>query len=86
MWDGAENDEANIAWTRELAAKLEPYGVGGVYMTFTSDTGDDRVRDVAGANYDRLVAVKDKYDPGNMFRLGANVRPSIEATARADQR
>jgi FAD/FMN-containing dehydrogenase len=86
MWDGAENDDANIAWTRELSAKLEPHAVGGVYMTFTSDTGEDRARDVAGANYDRLVAVKDKYDPGNMFRLGTNVRPSIEATARADQR
>ena len=34
---------------------------------------------------DRLVAIKDHYDPGNMFHLGQNIRPSTEATARADQ-
>jgi FAD/FMN-containing dehydrogenase len=85
MWDGAEEDERNIAWTRELADKLAPYGVGGVYMTFTSDTGDDRARDAVGDNYERLVAVKDRYDPGNMFHLGTNIRPSVEATARADR-
>ena len=85
MWDGPEEDERNIAWTRELFGKLAPYAAGGVYMTFTSDTTDERARDAVGANYERLVAVKDKYDPGNMFRLGPNIRPSAEATARADR-
>ena len=69
----------------ELAEKLAPYGVGGVYMTFTSETGEDRARDAVGGNYERLVAVKDRYDPGNMFHLGQNIRPSAEATARADR-
>jgi FAD/FMN-containing dehydrogenase len=85
MWDEPEADERNIGWTRELADKLAPYGVGGVYMTFTSDTGEERARDAVGDNYDRLVAVKDRYDPANMFRLGTNIRPSAEATARADR-
>jgi FAD/FMN-containing dehydrogenase len=85
MWDGSDADERNIAWTRELAEKLAPYGVGGVYTTFTSDTGEARVRDAVGDNYDRLVAVKDRYDPANMFRLGANIRPSVQAAARADR-
>jgi len=85
MWDGPEEDERNIAWTRELFGKLAPYAAGGVYMTFTSDTTDERARDAVGANYERLVAVKDKYDPGNMFRLGPNIRPSAEATARAER-
>src|SRR4051794_33961486 len=77
------DDDANIAWARALAATLEPYTTGGVYLTFSSDTGDDRVKDAFRSHYDRLVAIKDRYDPGNMFHLGQNIRPSVEAAARA---
>jgi FAD/FMN-containing dehydrogenase len=48
-----------------------------VYLNYTSDTGDARVRSTYGAEkYDRLVALKDKYDPENLFRLNQNIRPS----------
>jgi FAD/FMN-containing dehydrogenase len=85
QWVDPEADDANIAWARELAKTMEPYSTGGVYITFSSDTGDQRVQDAFRSHYDRLVAIKDRYDPGNMFRLGPNIRPSVEAAARADR-
>lgn len=69
--------QAHTAWARGLAADLEPHTTRGVYLNFTSDVGDDRVRSTYGdAKYDRLVALKDRYDPGNLFRLNQNIRPS----------
>jgi FAD/FMN-containing dehydrogenase len=85
MWSDPAEDERHFAWTRELAAQLAPHSTGGVYVTFDSDQGEDRVRDAYRGHYDRLVAIKDRYDPGNMFRLGQNIRPSVEAAARADR-
>jgi FAD/FMN-containing dehydrogenase len=83
QWTDPADDEANLAWARELAGVLEPYCSGGVYLTFSSDVGDARVQDAFRSHYERLVAIKDRYDPGNMFHLGQNIRPSIEAAARA---
>jgi FAD/FMN-containing dehydrogenase len=70
-------DEAHVAWTRALAADLEPHTTTGVYLNYTSDEGEERVRATYGpAKYERLVALKDKYDPKNLFRLNQNIRPS----------
>jgi FAD/FMN-containing dehydrogenase len=85
QWTSAADDETNIGWTRELAGKLTPYSSGGVYVTYTSEEDDERVRDAYQSHYDRLVEVKDRYDPGNMFRLGQNIRPSAAAAARAER-
>src|SRR3954447_23616353 len=83
QWTDPEDDERNVEWTRALAKSLDPYSSGGVYITYSSDVGDARVRDAFRDHYDRLVAIKDRYDPGNMFHLGQNIRPSVEAAARA---
>jgi len=73
-------ERAQVAWARELAADLAPHTVPGVYLNYTSDEGDERVRSSFGEErYARLVAVKDRYDPGNLFRLNQNVRPSAGA-------
>ena len=73
-------EQAQVAWARELAADLSPHTVPGVYLNYTSDEGDERVRSSFGEErYARLVAVKDRYDPGNLFRLNQNVRPSAGA-------
>ena len=73
-------EQAQVAWARELAADLAPHTVPGVYLNYTSDEGDERVRSSFGEErYARLVAVKDRYDPGNLFRLNQNVRPSAGA-------
>jgi hypothetical protein len=79
MWmePDAETAEAHIAWARGLAADLKPHVTDGVYLNYTSDEGEDRVRSSYGEEkYGRLVALKDRYDPGNMFRLNQNIRPS----------
>jgi hypothetical protein len=86
MEPGQEAADANITWARRLADDLEPETTDGVYLNYTSDVGEERVRSSYGEEkYARLVALKDRYDPANMFHLNQNIRPSIEATARAEQ-
>ena len=88
MWmePGQEAEDAHVAWARDLAADLAPHTTEGVYLNYTSDEGEERVRSTfGGEGYARLVALKDKYDPGNMFHLNQNIKPSLEATARAER-
>jgi FAD/FMN-containing dehydrogenase len=68
--------QAHIAWARELAGELKPHTVDGVYLNYISDEGEERVRSTYGPKYDRLVALKNRYDPENLFRLNQNIRPS----------
>jgi hypothetical protein len=79
MWmdPGEEAAAAHIGWARELGSAMAPHTTAGVYLNFTSEEGDDRVREMYGPErYARLVALKDKYDPQNVFRLNQNIRPS----------
>jgi FAD/FMN-containing dehydrogenase len=79
MWmePDAETEAAHRRWARELADDLRPHTTDGVYLNFTSDTGEERVRATFGdERFARLVAVKDRYDPDNLFRLNQNIRPS----------
>jgi FAD/FMN-containing dehydrogenase len=63
-------------WVRDAGARLRPWSTGATYINFqTADEGDDRVRATYGANYDRLVEVKRRYDPDNLFRANRNIRP-----------
>jgi len=55
QWEHPDQDAMNIAWTREFASKLAPYSSGGVYITYTIDDDDDRMRDAFRGHYDRLV-------------------------------
>ncbi|HEX8856213.1 MAG TPA: FAD-binding oxidoreductase [Thermoleophilaceae bacterium] len=78
MWeDPAENDR-QIAWTRGFADAVAKYTVPGVYLNFLIDEDEEaRVRSTYGPEkYDRLVALKDKYDPDNVFRHNYNIKPS----------
>ena len=69
--------EDHVRWARVLSADLAPHTTSGVYLNYTSDEGDARVRNMYGPErYDRLVALKDRYDPGNVFRLNQNIKPS----------
>jgi len=75
MWYELEQDEREIEWTRAFADALKPYATGGVYLNFIGDEGQRRVREAYGAKWDRLVALKRRYDPDNFFRLNQNILP-----------
>jgi FAD/FMN-containing dehydrogenase len=75
IWTNPSEAERHIAWLRGLTAALGPCS-RGVYVNFLADEGEEGVRaayDVAA--YERLVALKNKYDPLNLFRLNQNIRP-----------
>lgn len=82
LWTEADQEtaDAHIGWARALSADMAPHTTGGVYLNFTSDEGEERVMGTYGAErYARLVELKDRYDPGNVFRLNQNIRPSAGA-------
>lgn len=76
-WQSAADDEANIAWTRETIADLEPLSTGREYLNFPGfmEDADTTLRAAYGDNYERLVALKRRYDPNNFFRLHQNIDP-----------
>jgi hypothetical protein len=77
QWMDRADDGPHFAWPRQLAVDLAPHTMSGVYLNFTSDEGEDRVRSAYGPErYARLQALKDKYDPTNLFRLNQNIAPS----------
>ena len=81
MWMDPSDEalDAHVQWARDLAEVLRPHSTSGVYLNYTSDEGDERVRSTYGdAAYARLVALKDEYDPTNLFRINQNIAPSRE--------
>ena len=65
--------------TRDAWAVLQPFSEEGVYVNDLGAEGDDRIRSAYGANYDRLAALKNIYDPTNFFRLNQNIKPQEKA-------
>jgi FAD/FMN-containing dehydrogenase len=80
-WEGASDSEKNIKWTRDAWESLRPFLVEGSYGNYLSDEGDLPARAAYGANYDRLVALKNKYDPTNLFRMNQNIKPNAASQA-----
>jgi hypothetical protein len=72
-WDDAAQTEAVGSWSRAAWKKLESHTHGFYVNEFNDDSA--RMRDTYGPNYDRMVALKTKFDPANLFRLNANVAP-----------
>lgn len=79
IWHEPSEAKAHIEWARETWKAMEPFSTGGTYINDLGDEGEERVRAAVGQNYDRLVALKNKYDPTNFFRLNANIKPSVNA-------
>jgi FAD/FMN-containing dehydrogenase len=75
IWTDPAEDEPNVAWASATYEAMRPFGTSGVYVNNLGDEGEDRVRAAYGANYQRLAALKRKFDPGNLFRANQNVRP-----------
>lgn len=76
-WQDAADDEACIAWCRDLFDATAPHATGGVYVNFMTEEETERVKFAYGESYDRLVELKNRYDPENFFRLNQNVRPDL---------
>ena len=75
--DPAQNDEA-IAWGREFWDAMGRHSTGGLYLNFPGlgEENDELVKAGYGANYERLTALKAKYDPANLFRVNLNIPPA----------
>ncbi|NPT35737.1 FAD-binding oxidoreductase [Paraburkholderia xenovorans] len=76
-WDDASDDERCIAWARAFFDAAAPFALGSVYVNFMTQEEGGRVADAYGPNYERLVAVKNRYDPRNLFHCNQNIRPSV---------
>ncbi|TFG99070.1 MAG: FAD-binding oxidoreductase [Calditrichales bacterium] len=74
-WDSPADDETCISWARAFYKASAPYASGGAYVNFMTDEEGDRVAAAYGSNYDRLVQIKNKYDPENLFHLNQNIKP-----------
>ncbi len=81
MWTDAADSDANIRWTREFWDAMRPFLADALYVNYLSDTGEDLVRAAYGRKYERLVALKNKYDPTNFFRMNQNIRPTAAAAS-----
>ncbi|HEU5246658.1 MAG TPA: FAD-binding oxidoreductase [Candidatus Udaeobacter sp.] len=75
QWLGAADSEKNIAWARAFWNALHSFA-GGAYVNDLSEIDSERMRVAYGANYERLAALKKKYDPHNFFRLNPNIKPT----------
>ena len=75
MWPDPADNEDNVAWVRDFYEATAPHSEEGGYINFMAEDDQDRIRANYRGNYDRLVDVKRKYDPGNLFHLNQNIRP-----------
>jgi FAD/FMN-containing dehydrogenase len=74
-WDEATDDQKCIGWAREFFKASAPYASGGAYINFMTAEEGDRVAAAYGYNYERLVEIKRRYDPENVFHLNQNIKP-----------
>ena len=77
VWTDLRESEMHRQWVREWWDLMSPFSIGAEYVNNLGEEGEERVRAAYGDNYERLVALKNKYDPTNFFRLNANIEPSV---------
>jgi hypothetical protein len=76
-WEDAADDAANLAWLRDFIADMQPFSDGSRYLNFPGfqEEGDEMMRKSFGPQYQKLAALKAKYDPTNFFSLNQNIKP-----------
>ena len=76
---GIDPDPANAEkithWCKDYYNGLHPYSSGGAYSNFMMDEGQERVKASYRHNYDRLVKIKQRFDPNNLFKVNQNIKP-----------
>jgi hypothetical protein len=73
-WESPTEDQKCIAWARDLFKASTPFASAGAYVNFMTEEEGERVSAVYGANYQRLMEIKRKYDPHNLFHFNQNIR------------
>jgi hypothetical protein len=76
-WTESAAAAKSIEWVNKFWERTAALSNGMVYVNYLEDEGDERVGATYGPNYDRLVMLKNKYDPANFFRLNQNIRPTV---------
>jgi hypothetical protein len=76
-WSESAAEAKSIEWVNKFWERTGSLSNGRVYVNYLEDEGDQRVRAAYGPNYDRLVTLKNKYDPANFFRLNQNIKPTV---------
>ena len=75
MWTTAAESESHIGWADDLWQAIQPFSTGGAYVNYLGNEGEERVRAAYGTNFQRLVVLKNKYDPTNLFCRNQNIKP-----------
>ena len=76
-WSDASQDEGGISWCRDLWNAIDQYATGEAYVNFMTEEEADRLESAYGPSYQRLVGLKNRYDPTNLFRMNQNIRPTV---------
>jgi FAD/FMN-containing dehydrogenase len=76
MWED-EDSQRHVKWTRAFWDALEPFATRGIYINALNDETEERVQASYSVNYERLVALKNTYDPTNLFRMNQNIKPNL---------
>lgn len=77
VWSDPADTDTNVQWTQKFWEAMQPFLAGSVYVNYLGDEGEERVKAAyTPAKYERLVALKTKYDPTNLFRLNQNIKPA----------
>ncbi|MCI0443168.1 FAD-binding oxidoreductase [bacterium] len=75
-WTDASQNDQNIQWTREAFNATRPFLRDSVYVNYLDAGDEDRIKNAYGDRYEKLVALKNKYDPTNFFRMNQNIKPT----------
>ena len=76
MYPDPADTPKNVAWVKNYWSALHPHSAGGAYVNFLMEEGQDRIKATYRGNYDRLVEIKNKYDPTNLFHINQNIKPT----------
>lgn len=76
VWKDARDNDLNRQWVQDFWRDARGYLSGRAYVNYLSQEGAERVREAYGPNFERLAALKKKYDPTNFFRLNQNIPPA----------
>jgi hypothetical protein len=86
FYEGPEDRAAREAWVTDFATALRQ-GDGGAYVGFLGEEGEGRIRDAyPGSTWERLAAIKGRYDPTNLFRLNQNIPPASEGRTSVQEK